>query len=370
MSQSWPAALYLEGDHLFAGEGVGAKVTKGGEAVFNTGMSGYQEIFTDPSYYQQIVVMGYPHIGNTGVNWEDLESKGLDLSGVVMREYCEFPSNWRSKMPLSEYLAKAGIPAISGVDTRRITQILRDEGAQRAVLFPVESMTGEALKAKGKTLLAAVPSMEGLELVSKVSCRAPYKFGDENAPAKHGTVVVYDFGVKTNILRHMAERGFRVQVVPHNFPHQETLAYKPSAVVLSNGPGDPALVKGAVEEIQALLSNVPILAICMGHQLLARSVGAKTFKLKFGHHGINHPVKDLIHDKIIITSQNHGFAVRAEDLNMKDVRLSHINLNDQTVEGFSSEKMKFNSIQFHPEAKPGPNDASYLFDNFVKGFLQ
>ncbi len=371
----WEAAFYLEGaaggGHLFTGAGFGAKTARGGEAVFNTGMSGYQEIFTDPSYCQQIVVMGYPHIGNTGINFEDLESKGLDLSGVVVREYCEKPSSWRSKMPLHDYLDKAGIAGISDVDTREITQLLRDEGAQRSILFPVADAKGASVEAYAKQLLQKVPSMEGLELVSRVSCKAPYLFDEgSQAKASRGTIVVYDYGVKSNILRCVARQGFRVQVVPYNLPHQEVMAMKPGAVVLSNGPGDPALVNGAVEEVQALLGKIPIMAICMGHQLLARALGAHTYKLKFGHHGINHPVKDLLNDKILITSQNHGFAVKAEDLRMKDVTLSHLNLNDNTVEGFSSEKMKFHSVQFHPEAKPGPNDASYLFDNFIKGFLQ
>lgn len=363
------AALFLENGHLFEGVGFGAKLASGGEAVFNTGMTGYQEIFTDPSYCKQIVVMSYPHIGNTGANLEDLESKSLDLSGLVCREYCAQPSSWRAKLSLHDYLEQAKIPAISDVDTRAVTQILRDEGAQRAVIFPVKNGSADLI-AQGKKLLADVPDMEGLELVSQVSTRSAYEFMAGSGQADAGTMVVYDYGVKFNILRSLRERRFKVWVVPYNMPHQEVLALKPRGVVLSNGPGDPAMVLGATQEIQGLIGKVPMLAICMGHQLLARAMGSQTYKLKFGHHGVNHPVKDLISNKILITSQNHGFAVKAEELKSRDLTLSHVNLNDNTVEGFTSEKMRFYSVQFHPESKPGPTDAAYIFDNFIRGFVQ
>jgi carbamoyl-phosphate synthase small subunit len=366
--RGWEATLYLENGHQFEGEGFGAESAQGGEAVFNTGMTGYQEIFTDPSYYKQVVVMGYPHIGNTGVNELDLESKGLFLSGVVVREYTRSPSSWRMKQSLGDYLAAAKVPGISEVDTREITQILRDEGSQRAVIFPTKNKGAEDSATYAKARLDEVESMEGLELVSQVSCKDRYEFHAPPSPA--GSIVVYDYGVKTNILRGFATRNFKVTVVPYNYPYEETLALDPTAVVLSNGPGDPAEVKGAVEQIQGLVGRVPTLAICMGHQLLARSLGCKTYKLKFGHHGINHPVKDLISGKILITSQNHGFSVKASDLNHREVQVSHLSLNDQTVEGFYSEKMKFYSVQFHPEAKPGPNDAASIFEYFVRGFLQ
>ncbi len=366
----WEASLYLENGHYFEGLGFGAPGTYGGELVFNTGLSGYQEIFTDPSYSNQIVVMGSAHIGNTGMNLEDIESSSLALSGVVVREYCSRPSSWRLKETLDKYLEKANIPLISDVDTREITQILRDEGAQRGVLFNREEAKGKDVLTYAKTLIEKVPSMEGLELVSELSCKAPYEFKEGKEETNSGTVVVYDFGVKTNILRSFRKRRFKVQVVPHSMPFKEVLSFNPKAVCLSNGPGDPSKVGDAVKEIQSLVGKMPVLAICMGHQLLARALGGETYKLKFGHHGTNHPVKDLNTNRILITSQNHGFAVKAESLPQTDVRISHINLNDQTVEGFCSEKMKFYSVQFHPESKPGPSDSDYIFDYFLKGFLQ
>lgn len=371
----WDATLYLEKGHVFEGKGFGCKSWQGGEAVFNTGMTGYQEVFTDLSYYKQIVVMTYPHIGNTGTNGEDRESGSIGLSGVVVREYCERSSSWRSTQSLDGFLSQAKLPGISEVDTREITQILRDEGAQRAVIFPTEEAAGKSLAAHGSELLRGVSPMEGLELVSKVSCSSAYEYKAEGegdgARGKHsGTVVVYDFGVKAGILRQLKGLGLKTWVVPYRFPHQEVMAYKPSAVVLSNGPGDPAEVPGAVDEIRALIGKVPILAICMGHQLLARSLGCQTYKLKFGHHGVNHPVKDLIQNRILITSQNHGFAVKEEDLSRQGISVSHVNLNDHTVEGFVSEKMRFYSVQFHPEAKPGPSDAGYIFESFLRGYLR
>ena len=369
--RGWDAILYLESGHVFEGMGFGAQKTQGGEAVFNTALSGYQEVFTDPSYYKQVVVMTYPHLGNTGVNKEDVESKKVYLSGVVAREYCQHPSNWRSTQKLGDYLNDAGVPGISEVDTRLLTEILRDEGAQRSIIFPASERGTMTSAACGKKLMEKVEAMEGLELVSKVSCASPYQFTLEGkSKTDAGTVVVYDYGVKTNIVRSIAQRGYQTWVVPYNFPHQEAMKLKPTAVLLSNGPGDPSTVQGAVEPIQALMGKVPIMAICMGHQLLARALGCKTYKLKFGHHGVNHPVQDQLTGKILITSQNHGFSVKAEDLKMKEIQLSHVSLNDGTVEGFYSERMKFYSVQFHPEAKPGPSDADSIFDTFARGFLK
>lgn len=367
----WDSALFLENGHLFEGRGFGAQGPGSGEAVFNTGMTGYQEIFTDPSYCSQVVVMTYPHLGNTGVNWEDVESGRLYLSGVVAREYVAEPSNWRSTQPLHTYLEKVGVPGISEIDTRKVTRILRDEGAQRAVIFNAE---GGDLRAKGRQLLEKVAPMEGLELVSQVSCVEAYEFlGDDKplAPASFktdGTVVVFDYGAKRNILRELLKFGFKVQVVPYNTTAEEVMGYDPVAVVLSNGPGDPGGVK--IAELETLVGRVPIFAVCMGHQVLARALGATTYKLKFGHHGCNHPVKDLDDGRILITSQNHGFSVERRSLNRDDIKVSHVSLNDDTVEGFYSEKLRLMSFQFHPESKPGPQDSAYLFEKFIKGFLK
>jgi carbamoyl-phosphate synthase small subunit len=312
--------------------------------------------------------MTYPHLGNYGINREDVESPKLYLKGVVAREYEPEPSNHRSVQPLHEHMAENGVPGISEVDTREVTRLIRDGGAQRAVIFPSKD-GGSDPASHGMRLLKAVPEMEGLELVSQLSCKEVWEFEPQGL-GPTGTAVVYDYGVKHGILRQLKSRGFTVRVVPYNFPHQEVLALKPDAVVLSNGPGDPAGVPGAVKEIQGLIGKVPLQAICMGHQLLARALGCSTYKLKFGHHGVNHPVRNEKTRRILITSQNHGFAVRAEDLRQGDVKLDHVSLNDGTVEGFSSEKMRFSSVQFHPEASPGPHDADSVFESFVKGFLR
>ena len=365
----WKAALYLENGHLFLGKGFGAPSAQGGEAVFNTGMSGYQEIFSDPSYSHQVVVMTHTQIGNYGTSSQDIESDGLLLKGVVAREYFEEPSNWRSEKSLGDYLAASGIPGISQVDTRRITQILRDEGAQRSVIFPVDNLSSEEIKNKAEKLMGSVPAMEGLDLVSQVSCKTPWEFEAEKNKSLSSTIVVYDFGVKWNILRSLSKRGFRVKVVPYQTPAAEVLKEKPKAICLSNGPGDPGKVPHAVQEIQKLVGQVPILAICMGHQLIARALGGETYKLKYGHHGVNHPVKDLQTGRILITSQNHGFAVKPETLPTKETKVSLVNLNDQTLEGFNSKALKISSIQFHPEAKPGPSDANFLFDQFIQEYI-
>ena len=365
---AWDAVLYLENGHVFHGRGFGSDQASGGELVFNTGMTGYQEIFSDPSYSHQVVVMTYPHLGNYGLNAADIESPQFYLKGVVAREYEIEPSNFRSTHTLHQALVQNKVPGISEVDTREITRIIRGEGVQRAVIFP-QSAAGQNVQAHGKKLLTDVPDMDGLELASILSCKQAWDFSPEDN-LNCGTVVVYDFGVKYGILRQLKSRGFRVRVVPYNTPHQEVLKEKPLAVVLSNGPGDPSRVPAAVQEIQGLIGKVPIQAICMGHQLLARALGAQTYKLKFGHHGVNHPVRDERTGRILITSHNHGFAVRGEDLKQGDVRLGHVSLNDGTIEGFWSEKMRFSSVQFHPEASPGPHDADSVFESFVKGFLR
>ena len=265
------------------------------------------------------------------------------------------------------YLVDAGVPGIFEVDTREMTRIIRSEGSQRAVIFPVSESEGD-LAAHGKKLLESVSSMEGQELVSEVSCREPYQF--EGGSGELGEIIVYDFGVKTNILRLLRDQGFKVSVVPYNYPAEKVLASKPAAVFLTNGPGDPALVDGAVEQVTQILGKIPLMAICMGHQIVARALGASTYKMKFGHHGVNHPVKDLESGRILITSQNHGFAVKADTLKGNGIRVSHVSLNDQTLEGFESPELRVLSVQFHPEAKPGPSDAAYLFEKFVRGYVK
>ena len=366
-AKTWNAVIYFENGQVFEGRGFGAQKSSGGEIVFNTGMTGYQEIFTDPSYCRQIVLMTYPHIGSTGSNLEDIESDGIFLSGVVAREFVVEPSNWRSTKTLNDYLVDAGVPGIFEVDTREMTRIIRSEGSQRAVIFPVSESEGD-LAAHGKKLLESVSSMEGQELVSEVSCREPYQF--EGGSGELGEIIVYDFGVKTNILRLLRDQGFKVSVVPYNYPAEKVLASKPAAVFLTNGPGDPALVDGAVEQVTQILGKIPLMAICMGHQIVARALGASTYKMKFGHHGVNHPVKDLESGRILITSQNHGFAVKADTLKGNGIRVSHVSLNDQTLEGFESPELRVLSVQFHPEAKPGPSDAAYLFEKFVRGYVK
>ena len=365
----WRAALYLEKGHVFVGKGFGAKTLRGGEAIFNTGLSGYQEVFTDPSYRRQIVVMTVSHLGNTGINLEDMESDKVYLEAVVARSYTTVPSSWRSKMTLDAFLEKSNVPGISDVDTRYLTQILRDEGAQRGVAFPIDTLDLEAVAKQGKEKLASVPVMEGLELVSDVSCKTPYWF-NESASAKNGTIVAYDFGVKANILRHYANKGFRVRVVPYNYTAADLRKENPRAIVLSNGPGDPGEVKETVAEIQTVVGEIPIFAVCMGHQLLARALGASTYKLKFGHHGCNHPVQDLRTKKVLITSQNHGFSVKGDELKGDGLAVTHLSLNDNTVEGFASTRLKLASVQFHPEAAPGPKEAQHLFEDFIRGHVR
>lgn len=368
-------ALYLEGGTLWLGRGFGARTVRGGEIVFNTGMTGYQEIYTDPSYCEQVVVLTPAEVGNTGTNPEDFESAGVHVSGVVVRNYSKRSSNWRATETLSHFLERAGVPGIFGVDTREITQSVREGGARRSVIFPLdgktlaESPTAKAeIHRQGEAFLAKLPAMEGRELVSSVSSKSPYDFEPSGSSSGSALAVIYDYGLKRNIPRSLVKRGFRVRVVPYNFPHAEVLKMRPSAVVLSNGPGDPAAVKESNAILGGLIGEVPIFAVCMGHQLLARALGFSTYKLKFGHHGVNHPVKDLSTGRVLITSQNHGFAVDPKGFG--EVVLSHQSLNDGCVEGFQSERLKLVSVQFHPEACPGPKDADGLFDHFVKRFVR
>ncbi len=367
-----PAVLVLENGRVFRGFAVGPAVSQVGEVVFNTALAGYQEILSDPSYAGQIVVMTAPQIGNTGINREDMEAVRLHCAGLVMRESSPLTSNWRSEMSLSEFLVEQGTPGIEGIDTRALTRVLRDQGAMRgAISTEVDDV--EALLAK----IQASPSMEGQDLATEVSCTEPYAWSDGKwCPPEHADeqvlpeakfkVVAYDFGVKHSILRDLRNVGCDVTVVPATTSAKDVLGMSPDGIFLSNGPGDPAAVTSAIEAVRELLeSDTPIFGICLGHQILALAPGAKTYKLPFGHHGGNHPVMDLSTRKVEITSQNHGFAVDEASL-PEGVKCSHKNLYDDTVAGLEVDSKPVFSVQYHPEASPGPHDASYLFERFIE----
>ena len=355
------AWLVLEDGTAFAGNAIGASGEAFGEAVFHTGMSGYQEILTDPSYKGQIVCMTYPHIGNYGVNEEDVESRRPWVEGFVVRDLSPIASNHRATETLDAYLKRHGIVAISGVDTRALTLILRQQGSLKSVVSTTESDPRKLLKR-----VRASKDIVGVDLVKEVTCDKAYEWPANSASGSRKRVTVMDFGVKRNILRHLAARGFQVTVVPAQTTASEVMQTKPNGVLLSNGPGDPAAVTYAVETIRKLMGQVPIMGICLGHQLLGLAYGGETFKLKFGHHGANHPVQDLGTGKVEITSQNHNFAVRVESIPGGKVALTHKNLNDGTVEGMRHKELPIFSLQYHPEAAPGPHDACYLFDRFVE----
>jgi carbamoyl-phosphate synthase small subunit len=328
-----------------------------GEVVFNTSMSGYQEILTDPSYAGQIVVMTYPHIGNCGTNAEDVESGRPFVEGFVSREFSAVASNWRSTDSLEDYLARHGIVGISEVDTRAVVRHIRTRGAMRGIISSSD-LDPASLVAKASGLR----SMEGWDLASEVSCRERYTW-----PASGSTglrVVAMDFGIKHNILNHLGRICSDVRVVPATTSADEVLALKPHGVFLSNGPGDPEPVTYAVETIRRLLGRLPVFGICLGHQLMGLALGGRTFKLKFGHRGGNQPVKNLRSGKVEITAQNHGFAVDPDSLNSRTVELTHVNLNDQTLEGVWHREIPAFSVQYHPEASPGPHDSHYLFEEF------
>ena len=363
------ALLVIEDGSIFQGTSFGAEGEAYGEVVFNTSMTGYQEILTDPSYNGQIVTMTYPEIGNYGVNPQDTESNRLFLKALVVKEYWESPSNWRSESDLSSYLAENGVLGIQGIDTRELTRLIRTKGAQRAVISTTDN-DPESLLTKVRESQGIV----GVDLVSEVSCEEPYSWdeGTEDwRPAHVGKgrqerfkVVAYDFGLKHNILRKLTDHGCEVTTVPSRTPPHEVLELEPDGIFLSNGPGDPAAVSYAIESVQALLGKKPIFGICLGHQILSLAMGGRTFKLKFGHRGANQPVKDLKTGKVEITSQNHGFAVDGDSLG-KEIEITHINLNDNTVEGLRHLKHQAFSVQYHPEASPGPHDSSYLFQEFI-----
>ena len=366
-----PALLALEDGSVFHGHAVGATGETVGEVVFNTAMTGYQEILTDPSYARQLVTLTYPHIGNTGVNAEDAESDAVHAAGLIVRDVPRLASNWRSTMSLPEYLKQHGIVAIAGIDTRRLTRILRDKGALSGCIVAGAEINVDAALAKAR----AFPGLNGMDLAKVVSVSKSYSWSegvydlDEtvfNQPSKRFKVVAYDYGVKLNILRLLAEQGCDITVVPAQTPAADVLAMKPDGVFLSNGPGDPAACDYAVAATRELLdAKIPLFGICLGHQIMGLAVGAKTLKMKFGHHGANHPVKDLDDGRVLITSQNHGFAVDPATL-PANVRVTHTSLFDGSLQGFALTDRPAFCFQGHPEASPGPHDIGYLFDRFAK----
>jgi len=364
-----PAILVLEDGRTFKGYSFGAQGEAIGEVVFNTSMTGYQEIITDPSYKGQMVAMTYPEIGNYGVNTLDVESKQPFLEGFIVRHYNDRPSNFRSTGTLGAYLRRHRVAGIEEVDTRALTRHLRDDGAKQAIISSVDFDVKRLLKK-----ISAVPTLVGQDLVKLVSCRRPYRWNEGqktlsggvlHKPSRTFKVVAYDFGIKYNILRNLVDAGCEVQVVPAKTPASQALAYNPDGIFFSNGPGDPAPVHYAVETIAHLIGKAPLFGICLGHQLLSRALGGKTFKMKFGHHGGNHPVMDLATKKVEITSQNHGFAVDMKSLQDR-ADVTHLNLNDKTIEGLRLKKEAVFSVQYHPEASPGPHDAHYLFQRFIE----
>jgi len=370
------ALLALEDGLFFRGKSFGAYGEAAGEVVFNTSLTGYQEILTDPSYSGQIVTLTYPLIGNYGVNLQDEESRRPYAEGLVVREITEVPSNWRHQLSLPDYLRKHKIVAISDIDTRALVRHLRDHGAMRAVLSTLD-VVPESLIRKARLL----PEMVGRDLARTVTCEKPFVWQDQSIdwlgdeknlsrgePANQGTglfkVVAFDFGIKHNILRLLVDCGCEVVVVPATTTAKQVLEYSPDGIFLSNGPGDPEPVTYAIEAVRQLMGKKPIFGICLGHQILGLALGGKTYKLKFGHHGANHPVLRTGVGQVEITAQNHGFAVDIDSLPQDEVELTHINLNDQTLEGFRHKRLPLFCVQYHPEASPGPHDSRYLFEEF------
>jgi len=351
------AILALEDGKIFKGDSFGASGERYGEIVFNTSMAGYQEILTDPSYKGQIVTMTYPLIGNYGVNDEDPESHKVFTEGLVVKEYSKIASNWRSKKTLGEYLNDNNILGIEGVDTRALTLHIRRAGELKAVLSTID-LDENSLVRKAKSS----PGLLGVDLIKEV---IPQKTYEWNSKGRY-KVVVLDCGVKFNILRELEKNNCKVVVVPAKADSKKILEMKPDGILLSNGPGDPAAAPYIVKTVQDLIGKLPMFGICLGHQMLGQAFGGKTYKLKFGHHGGNHPVKDLKTGKAAITVQNHGFCVDLDTLNKKEIEATHMNLNDQTLEGMRHKKLPIFSVQFHPEASPGPRDAEYLFGRFVE----
>ena len=364
------AVLVLEDGRVFPGEGFGVEGIQTGEIVFNTSMTGYQEILTDPSYFRQIVAMTVPHVGNTGVNLEDPESKNVWVSGFVVRSLSPIVSNWRNRGDLATYLRENGIIGVSGVATRALVRHIREKGVMRAAVAH-----GDVAKDTNRLTKIARDSldMSGANLVDQVTASEAFDWSESSDPQWYGNsvtgrerplIVAYDFGIKHNILRMMTDRGLRVKVVPAQTTAREVRALRPSGVFLSNGPGDPAAVDYAIENVRSLLGELPVFGICLGHQILALALGGMTEKMRFGHRGGNQPVKNLQSGEVEIATHNHGFAVSA-DSDLGGGEVTHINLNDNTVAGLRHKELRAFSVQYHPEAAPGPHDSLYLFDEYV-----
>lgn len=362
------AWLALEDGLIFEGEGFGAEGEAYGEVVFNTSLTGYQEILTDPSYKGQIVTMTYPHIGNYGINSKDEESVHPWMEGFVVRELSPVVSNPRSEETLDQYLRRCGKIGIQGIDTRRLVKHLRDHGTRKGILSTRDGNPKSLVQKAQQS-----PSIIGVDLVKEVTCRKPYEFRESilkgfewGSPqsGKNYKIAALDCGIKHTILRKLNQHGFQVTVLPASIPAQEILNFKPDGVFLSNGPGDPAAVSYVIETVRSLIGKLPIFGICLGHQMLGLALGGKTSKLKFGHRGGNHPVMDLRTKKIEITSQNHGFIVDLDSLSNHEVELTHLNLNDKTLEGMAHKEYPIFSVQYHPENSPGPHDSDYLFQRF------
>jgi carbamoyl-phosphate synthase small subunit len=370
------AVLVLADGSVFKGESIGAEGMSAGEVVFNTAITGYQEILTDPSYCKQIVTLTHPHIGNVGVNTEDEESAQVHAAGLVIRDLSAVVSNFRAQEALSAYLRRCNVVGIAGLDTRRLTRLLREKGAQNGVIavLPADAAQADSKIAQALAAARSAPSMSGLDLAKVVSTAKPYAWtegswqlgaGHDNAQANRFHVVAYDFGVKRNILRLLADRGCKLTVVPAQSSAAEVLALKPDGIFLSNGPGDPEPCAYAIEAAREFMTRkLPVFGICLGHQIMGLASGAKTMKMKFGHHGANHPVQDLDTKRVYITSQNHGFAVDEKSL-PTHMRVTHRSLFDGTVQGLERTDVPAFCFQGHPEASPGPHDIGYLFDKFI-----